>query len=257
MKIKTYVINLKESVERREAVLAETGKYPFLDVELIEAVDGRKLTLEEMKGCFNFKKFSKRYHRAPKGGEIGCILSHRVCYRNLLESEEEFALILEDDVNFIYPEDIETTLNAILKGYKDNKPYFITFAMHFLYYPKEYRKMGNYNLYKIFDAFGTCAYLINRKAAERLLSVSFPFTVADDFLFIRKRGIQVVGIYPTFSVGASTKEIIPTEIQEEQTYHTKISILQYIGIYYRRICCKMLLVLGRLSYRSYMLGINE
>ena len=117
--------------------------------------------------------------------------------------------------------------------------------------------MSNYNLYKIFDAFGTCAYLINRKAAERLLSVSFPFTVADDFLFIRKRGIQVVGIYPTFSVGASTKEIIPTEIQEEQTYHTKISILQYIGIYYRRICCKMLLVLGRLSYRSYMLGINE
>lgn len=257
MKIKTYVINLKESVDRRKAVLAETAKYPFMDIEFIEAVDGRKLTSVEMKDCFDLKKFSNRYRRAPKGGEIGCILSHRVCYRNLLESEEEFALILEDDVNFIYPEDIETTLNAILKEYNDNKPYFITFAMHFLYYPKEYRKVGNYNLYKIYDAFGTCAYLINRKAAERLLSVVFPFTVADDFLFIRKRGVQVVGIYPTFSVGASTKEIIPTEIQEEQAYHTKISILQYIGIYYRRICCKMLLVLGRLSYRSYMLGINE
>lgn len=257
MKIKTYVINLKDSVDRREAVLAETARHPFMDVELVEAVDGRKLKSEEVKDCFDLKKFANRHFRTPKGGEIGCTLSHRLCYRKLLESEEEFALILEDDVIFLYPEDIETTLNAILKGYKEDEPCFITLALHFLYYPKKYRAMDKYTLYKIYDAFGTCAYLINRKAAKRLLSVALPFTVADDFLFIRKKGIQVMGLYPTFAVGASTKEIIPTEIQQEQENLTNIFKLQYIVLYYRKICCKVRLMLGVLSFRSYIQGINE
>lgn len=256
MRIKTYVINLKDSVDRREAILAEVTKHPLMDVELVEAFDGRKLNQEEIKACFNVKKFTNRYYRNPKGGEIGCTLSHRICYQKLLESKEEFALILEDDVNFVYPEDIETTLKDILEEYRDNKPYFITLAMHFLYYPKKCRKLGRYTFYKIYDAYGTCAYLINRKAAERLLSVSFPFIVADDFLFIRKKGILVEGIYPTFMVGASTKEIIPTEIQQGAMIY-KIPVSKYIGIYYRIICCKILLILGRLSKRSFILGINQ
>lgn len=131
MRIKTYVINLKDSVDRREAILAEVTKHPLMDVELVEAFDGRKLNQEEIKACFNVKKFTNRYYRNPKGGEIGCTLSHRICYQKLLESKEEFALILEDDVNFVYPEDIETTLKDILEEYRDNKPYFITLAMHF------------------------------------------------------------------------------------------------------------------------------
>lgn len=256
MKIKTYVINLKDSVDRREAVLAETDKYPFMDVELIEAVDGRKFTQEDIDKYFDFKKFTNRYYRPPKKGEIGCTLSHRMCYRKLLESKDEFVLILEDDVNFLYPKDLETTLNEILDGCKDNKPYFITLAMHILYYPKEYRKLKNYTLYKIYDAWGTCAYLINRQAAECLLSESYPFIVADDFYFMRKRGIQVEGIYPNLVVGGSTREIISTTIQKEQMIY-KISISKYIEIYCRIIYCQILSKLGKLSKRSFTCGINK
>lgn len=257
MKIKTYVINLKDSVIRREAVLAETAKYPFMDVELLEAVDGRKIKPEEIETHFNLKKFISRYHRSPKGGEIGCTLSHRECYRKLLESEEEFALILEDDVNFLYPEDVETTLADILDEYKDNNPCLITLAMHFVYYPKKCRKLGKYTFYEIYNAYGTCAYLINRRAAECLLSVSHPFIMADDFLFIRQRGIRVKGIYPTFAVGASTRELISTEIQEESVSQDKIPISQYLPVYYEKCCRNMLVKFGELSYRHYQLGINE
>lgn len=257
MKIKTYVINLKDSADRREAVLAETSKYPFMEVELVEAVDGRKLKPEEFKDRFDLKKFIDRYYRTPKGGEIGCTLSHRICYRKLLESNEKFALILEDDVCFIYPEDIENTLNDILNEYKDDKPYFITLALHFLYYPKKYRKLGNYAFYRLYEANGTCAYLINRRAAAHLLSVSVPFTVADDFYFMRGRGILTEGIYPTFAVGASTKDTIPTEIQRESIVYKKLTLSQYILFEYKRICCEILLKWGRLSWRSYIRGINE
>lgn len=257
MKIKTYVINLKESVVRREAVLAETAKYFFMDVELVEAVDGRKLDPEEVKACFDSKKFIYRYHRTPKGGEIGCTLSHRKCYRKLLESDEEFALILEDDVNFLYPEDVGTTLRNILDNYSNDKPYFITLAKHFLYYPKKYRKLGKYTFYRISNAYGTYAYLINRKAAQCMLSVSRPFIVADDYPYIRKRGIQVKGIYPTFTVDASVKDMIPTDIQQESVVRYKISVFQYLGMLYGRLCQKILFLLGRLAIRHYRLGINE
>lgn len=257
MKIKTYVINLKDSVDRREAVLTEIVKYPFMDVELVEAVDGRKMKPEEIEACFNSKKFIDRYYRTPRGGEIGCTLSHRECYRKLLESDEEFALILEDDVNFLYPEDVEATLKDILDEYKDDKPYFITLAMHFAYYPKKCRKLGKYTFYGIYNACGTWAYLINRRAAERLLSVSRPFIVADDFPFIRQRGIRVKGIYPTFAIGASTQKIISTEIQQDSVIQYKISIFQSILIYCEICYLKILVKLGKLSYRHYRLGINE
>lgn len=257
MKIKTYVINLKDSVIRREVVMAETAKYPFMDVELVEAVDGRKMKPEEIEVCFNSKKFIDRYHHTPKRGEIGCTLSHRDCYRKLLESEEEFALILEDDVTFLYPEDIETTLKDIVDEYKGDKPYFITLAMHFVYYPKKCRKLGKYTFYDIYDAYGTCAYLINRRAAKCLFTDSRPFIVADDFPFIRQRGIRVKGIYPTFAVGASTQEIISTEIQQESVTQYKASIFQYLPIYLKKYFCDILFKLGKLSYHPYKLGINE
>lgn len=221
MKIKTYIINLKESVDRRESVLAETAKYPFMDVELVEAVDGRKLKPEELQSRFNSKKFINCYYHTPRGGEIGCTLSHRECYRKLLESDEEFALILEDDVKFLYPEDVESTLKDILNSYSSNNPYFITLAMHIGYYPKKCRKLGKYTFYKIYNAYGTCAYLINRKVAKCLLSISIPYTLADDFPFMGQRGIWLDSIYPTFAVGGSTMEIIPTEIQHDSVVHHK------------------------------------
>lgn len=257
MKIKTYVINLKDSVHRRKTVLAELAKYPFLDVELVEAVDGRKLQPEKMKSSFDTDKFTYKYFRTPKCGEIGCTLSHRNCYRKLLESDKEYALILEDDVRFLYPEDMETTLNGILNEIKDDKPYLITLGMHMLYYPKKYRQLGKYTLYKVYDASGTCAYLVNRQAAKRLLSVSHSYTLADDFLFIRKCGVWVEGIYPTFAAGASTQEMLSTEIQEEPVVYKKRVLSQYITFFYKRQCIRMLLFGGLLSTRLYVRGVNE
>lgn len=86
--MKTYIINLKESIQRRESVLQATSAFPFLDVELIEAVNGKLVTEEEIKNSFDVTKFAQRYGRSPAEGEIGCTLSHRVCYERLLASNE-------------------------------------------------------------------------------------------------------------------------------------------------------------------------
>ena len=77
MKIKTYVINMKESVVRRNALLSEVTKYPCMDVEIVEAVNGRRMSSEDVKKNFDVLKFTYRYRRTPKRGEIGCVHSHR------------------------------------------------------------------------------------------------------------------------------------------------------------------------------------
>ena len=59
MKIKTYVINLKESVVRRNALLSEVAKYPCMDVEIVEAVNGRKMSSEDIKKNFDVLKFGE------------------------------------------------------------------------------------------------------------------------------------------------------------------------------------------------------
>ena len=50
MKIKTYVINLKRSADRREYILKETARYACMDVELVEAVDGYRLYRKKRNG---------------------------------------------------------------------------------------------------------------------------------------------------------------------------------------------------------------
>ena len=100
MKIKTYIINMKESVERRERVLKEVSRYSFLDIEWVEAVNGKQLMEVQIGQLFDRKRFYSRYDREPLPGEIGCTLSHRECYRRLLWSDCKYALILEDDVFF-------------------------------------------------------------------------------------------------------------------------------------------------------------
>ena len=83
--IKIYAISLKRLPERRkfmEAQLSALG----LEAEFVEGVDGLELSEETIK---------------TNGGlsptEIGCAWSHRNVYKRLIDSEEEYALVLEDD----------------------------------------------------------------------------------------------------------------------------------------------------------------
>ena len=55
MKIKTYIINMKESVERRERVLKEVSRYSFLDIEWVEAVNGKQLMEVQIGQLFDRK----------------------------------------------------------------------------------------------------------------------------------------------------------------------------------------------------------
>lgn len=251
MKFKTYVINLKESTDRKERVLAETEKYPCMNVEFVEAVNGRYLSEDEINRQFDCRRFLQRHGREILRSEIGCTLSHRECYRRILESEENIALILEDDVCFLDPHMVEPLLNEINEKMSRNIPCVISLTRHLFFYKNRKEKIGDYSLFGMREGWGTCAYLINKEAAQKLLSISKPYYVADDFLLMNKMKIDVKVIYPLLAIGASEMKQINSEIGREKRTAGKRTLKYFLFKNWNRICCQLLLWFHILEKRNY------
>lgn len=191
--MKTYIVNLESSPERKEYMENLLKDIPALEYEFIKAVDGRKLTDSERNALFDSSHAFKRYGRECRPGEIGCTLSHQQCYKKIAESAEDYALILEDDIV------INCTDNAIWEKMqaflcKENKPMVLLLSGNYWYSRTQSHKVGLTTAY-VFDAYGTFAYLINKKAAKLLIEYPATF-LADDWRYLRSKGIKLQAIYP-------------------------------------------------------------
>ncbi|MFV0582573.1 MAG: glycosyltransferase family 25 protein [Parabacteroides gordonii] len=190
--MKTYIINLEKSLDRKRYVENILSNYPFLDIEFIVAVDANKMSNEEQNKLFNVTGFSKKYSKKVRPGEIGCTLSHQKCYRKLLNSNEDYVLILEDDI--ILNNEFQETLEKLKNHIDPIKPQVILLSGWYWFY-KSTRLNKKYKLADVLDAFLTHAYIINKTAAK-LLVEPYPFTMADDWKYIRQKGITLNAILP-------------------------------------------------------------
>lgn len=247
MKIKTYVINLKRSADRREYMLKETARYGCMDVELVEAVDGHRLLPEETERRFDVKRFTYRYNRYPFPGEVGCTLSHQECYRRLLNSDEEVALILEDDIVFLQPELVDAVMAECCGMLKKKKSGVFIYSSLPVSSTRG-RNMGNgYRIHRVWFGLGSYAYLIHRTVAEKLLA-NLPSSLADDYQYMNLKGIKVYGLFPLFSTGDS----MGTDIQQGKQdieYVTNIPVRYRLQNLFRGGCRRFLLLLHVLSVR--------
>lgn len=99
---KIVMINLKRRPDRlnkMESNFMEMG----LQVELLEAVDGKELTETSIKemGVQFLEGYADPYHNRPMTmGEIGCFLSHHRIWEEMVKRDQKEVLILEDDLRF-------------------------------------------------------------------------------------------------------------------------------------------------------------
>jgi len=92
-KLKCYVINLDRSKDRL-AQGSQTFHEKNLTFERVEAVDGALLDDEHVEHLT-----SRRHWPYPLSrGEIGCFLSHRECLRRIIESNDAWGVVFEDDI---------------------------------------------------------------------------------------------------------------------------------------------------------------
>lgn len=190
--MKTYVINLNRAPERKSHMKKILSGIKNIELEWIEAVDGKNLNIREINEVFDTKKFKNKYRRYPRPGEIGCILSHRKCFTSLLNSNSDYALILEDDIFF---RQINCDLsNIIQKSFPINYPTVLLLSGWF-WYTRKKKIYKDFEICNVYDARLAQSYVINRRAAELILSEK-PWSLADDWGHVRKRKIKILSVIP-------------------------------------------------------------
>jgi glycosyl transferase family 25 len=91
-----FVINLASSKDRLESITAELAA-AHLNFTRISAIDGSSLSPSELNTHYQSNLNKRTYRRPLSLGEIGCYLSHRNCWQQVVDNKLAMALILEDD----------------------------------------------------------------------------------------------------------------------------------------------------------------
>lgn len=179
-----FVINLDHSVQRWESIKNKLDKFNIY-YERVSAVDGRKLDINKLGVIAKVNNLLCQREITP--GEIGCFLSHRMCWEKLSASNYDFALIMEDDILF----------SDRAGKYISNTtwiPQGIDLIQLSTLFSKPYSaKVGNIHTLNASEQlihplspvpWGTQAYLISRKAAQEAVRMSEKICApVDDFLF--------------------------------------------------------------------------
>ncbi|OAT22629.1 glycosyltransferase family 25 protein [Proteus myxofaciens] len=183
----TFIINLKENKDRRN-IMIEQLKNTALNYQFIEAIRGTDLTEQQIKS-----KVQDYPDCLLTKGEIGCALSHIKIYQKMVDEDIEYALVLEDDA--VVPKNLEKTINEIIQqDIKHNRNvYLLSEVISYI----QNKKLHS-NIYSAYHACGAHGYLINLKAAKKLLSVLNPIRYEADmwWIFRFRKYINVYCIIP-------------------------------------------------------------
>jgi len=175
---KIYVLNLDRSPERLET-FRQSFELTGLDIIRIAAVDGKDLTLPHPE--YDERRYQLYHGKRTSMGEIGCYFSHIKTLRQFLESNEETALICEDDVS------AKPELPQILHEVLSLKKHWDLLRLNCLhiptYVPVRKLDLGYRLTVPVYWAGGTGAYLVNRKAAEKIIAYSLPMYLPYDHAF--------------------------------------------------------------------------
>ena len=163
---KVYVINLRRHSLRKERIIQNLNPLN-IDYKFIEAIDW----VEYKDNLSVFHKHLDKYFFDPNAwfsyGIICCALSHRKAYKEFLDSGEETALFLEDDVeptkyfskfNF---ERLNNDIKTLDWGvcWLGKNPDTIDTLSHIKNDLYEYNNFNN-------QQFSAHAYILNRKSAQ-------------------------------------------------------------------------------------------
>jgi len=196
-----FVISLKDEQARREVIATHLKQHGF-DFQFFDAIDGRQMNVLAHPE-YDGKRRRAAHGRDLKPGELGCSLSHRAAYREILRQNLDYALLLEDDARL--EENTKEVLGALLA--KD----FNFDIVRLLGSPKvakgKHRKI--IPLYKDFWLVrlrtapgGAHATLISRKGAEKLLKATENFAFPIDTVLGRgwETGIEAYSIQPGLAI---------------------------------------------------------
>lgn len=171
-KLKIYLINLDNNNRRLYSFKQEFNNTDLKRIgwTRFSAINGREINLKNYLSevlydevINNESNGYRTSHPQLTKGAVGCFLSHVGIYRLMLAENVKYGLILEDDVQFIQ-KDILNTLNKIIQ----DVPYDWDLILlgHRTY--KFENNPGNF--YKVRRFYLLHAYIINKKGINKILT---------------------------------------------------------------------------------------
>lgn len=238
--MKTYIINLGESTDRRRYMEELLCNYPQLNIEFIDAINGKLMSREQQTAAFDLNKFSHLTQYQARPGEIGCTLSHQKCYRLLMESSEKSAIIFEDDL--IVNEPIQDIIPLVKKWLDCDEPRVVLLSGWF-WFTSSSDFDSKHKISRVSDAYGTYAYALNRVAAKVMLD-SKPWYLADDWCMFKKRGVRIFGICPHLC-DSDLGEKFKTTLNIGMRIHAPFNINAVLLNKYRSLIKRILFLFGK------------
>ena len=125
-------MNPEKNLERRELLTKLLEKMPF-QFQFMSINDDIELTPTAIANNHDSKRALDALGRDLTRGELASTLNHMLCYEKFLDSENDIAIILEDDADFIADE-FNRVINLITKIIDENKPqvYLLTPVISYL-----------------------------------------------------------------------------------------------------------------------------
>ena len=159
-----YLINLDRSPKRLEHFQTQANAMA-IDFVRISAVDGNELNGKVME-----RLISMRSGKVPLGpGEMGCFLSHRKVWAQILEDGVDWGFVVEDDIHFcnasqflINPDWLPQQID-IIKAETVRQRIQLDTTIHLKPFGHELRQLHS-------NHGGAAAYFISRSAAQFLLN---------------------------------------------------------------------------------------
>lgn len=167
MIMKTFIINLKSDITKKENVVSQC-KSNGIGCEVIEAVAGKELPHEVL--------YTTSYQYPESNltkGVIGCTLSHLYIYSRMISENLPYALVMEDDISI---DDTARVIIESIKGVVDPKKAEI----YLLNTPEAITPIikksitANTIFYRMARASQSSAYIINKAAAKKILHYNLP-----------------------------------------------------------------------------------
>ena len=97
MNVAGYVIHLERAEARRANVQEIVDSCPA-PASVQCAVDGRRLSSDEIASFCRRRIHDPRYPFELRNGEVATFMSHRACWRRMLDERLDAALVMEDDI---------------------------------------------------------------------------------------------------------------------------------------------------------------
>ncbi len=218
-KVGAYVINLERSKKRYEYVKNNIMALG-ISVERISAIDGNTFSQEQVNSTVDLQSYKQFLGHFPKLGTIGCSLSHIKSWQTFLDSNFEFAIIFEDDVSFDH-EKLRIMIDELVEN---NKLWDInSFEISHNGTPLTIKSFSNNQKLVVYltEVTHAGAYIINRKAAQRLLEKALPIRMPIDHYFTRAWEFDIKFtaienprlVYQTFGISEIAKT---PKLQEEK-----------------------------------------